>query len=64
MPMLAINKKANFDYELLEKYEAGLVLFGEEVKAVRERQIRLEGSYISPRTKSGKTEFYFIGCQI
>jgi len=64
MPMLAINKKANFDYELLEKYEAGLVLFGHEVKAVRERQISLKGSYISPRTKNGKTEFYLIGCQI
>ena len=35
MPTLAVNKKANFDYELLEKYEAGLVLSGQEVKSVR-----------------------------
>jgi len=64
MPQLAQNKKANFDYELLEKYEAGLVLFGHEVKAVRAGQLSLKGSYISVRTKGGKTELYLIGCQI
>lgn len=64
MPTLAINKKANFDYELLEKYEAGLVLFGYEVKSVRAGQVSLKGSYISPRTKNGKTELYLLGCQI
>jgi len=64
MPTLAINKKANFDYELLEKYEAGLVLFGYEVKSVRAGQVSLKGSYISPRTKNGKIELYLLGCQI
>jgi len=64
MPTLAINKKASFDYELLEKYEAGLVLFGHETKSVRAGQASLKGSYISPRTKNGKTELFLIGCQI
>lgn len=64
MPRLAQNKKANFDYELLEKYEAGLVLFGHEVKAVRAGQVSLKGSFISLRTKGGKTELYLVGCQI
>jgi len=64
MPRLAQNKKANFDYELLEKYEAGLVLLGHEVKAVRAGQVSLKGSFISLRTKSGKTELYLVGCQI
>lgn len=64
MPRLAQNKKANFDYELLEKYEAGLVLLGHEVKAVRAGQVSLKGSFISLRTKGGKTELYLIGCQI
>lgn len=64
MPQLAQNKKANFDYELLEKYEAGLVLYGHEVKAVRAGQVSLKGSFISLRTKNGKTELYLVGCQI
>lgn len=64
MPILAINKKANFDYELIEKYEAGLVLFGHEVKSVRKGQASLKGSYISPRTRDGKLELYLLGCQI
>jgi len=64
MPRLAQNKKANFDYELLERYEAGLVLFGHEVKAVRAGQVSLKGSFISLRTKNGKTELYLVGCQI
>ncbi len=64
MPQLAINKKASFDYELQDKYEAGLVLFGHEVKAVRAGQVSLKGSFISIRTKNGKTELYLVNCQI
>jgi SsrA-binding protein len=64
MPTLAVNRKASFDYELLEKYEAGLVLFGHEVKSVRAGQAGLKGSYISLRTADGKTELFLIGCQI
>ena len=64
MPLLAQNKKASFDYELLEKYEAGLVLYGHEVKAVRAGQVSLKGSFISVRTKNGRSELYLIGCQI
>jgi len=64
MPNLAQNKKAGFDYEILDKYEAGLVLYGHEVKAVRAGQISLKGSYISVRTKNGKTELYLISALI
>lgn len=64
MPQLATNKKANFDYEIQDKYEAGLVLLGHEVKAVRAGQISLKGSYISIRTKLGKQELYLVNCQI
>jgi len=41
------NKKAHFDYEILEKYEAGIVLFGHEVKSVKSGQMDLKGSYIT-----------------
>lgn len=45
--ILASNKKALFDYEILEKYEAGLMLRGFEVKSVRNGQISLKGAYIT-----------------
>ena len=64
MSALATNKKANFDYEILEKHEAGLVLFGHEVKSLRDGQGSLKGSFISTRTKNGKTELYLINCLI
>ncbi len=41
------NKRVRFDFELIEKYEAGIVLAGHEVKAVRQGHGSLIGSYIS-----------------
>lgn len=64
MSILAINKKAKFNYELLDTYEAGLVLYGHEVKAARAKQISLKGSYVSIRSNNAKTELYLINCQI
>jgi SsrA-binding protein len=45
----AYNKKAGFDYLFLEKYEAGLVLFGFEVKSIRAGHISLQGAYVIVR---------------
>ena len=47
MPVLAENKKALFDYEILEKYEAGLALTGQETKSAKMGQINLKGSYVT-----------------
>ncbi len=47
MTQLAVNKKALFDYEILEKYEAGLVLSGQEVKSVRSGHMSLKGAYVT-----------------
>lgn len=47
MPTLADNKKARFDYDVLEKYEAGLVLTGQEVKAAKNGQMKLAGAFVS-----------------
>ncbi len=47
MPTLATNKKALFDYQVLEKIEAGVALSGPEVKSTKLGQINLKGSYIS-----------------
>ena len=47
MKIIAQNKKAYFDYFVEEKYEAGIELFGTEVKSVRLGQINLKDSYCS-----------------
>jgi SsrA-binding protein len=49
MADFAYNKKANFNYEITETLEAGVELFGFEVKAVRAGQISLDGSYVIVR---------------
>lgn len=43
------NKKARFDYTIVETYEAGLVLMGSEVKALRAKDVQLKDSYIAFR---------------
>jgi len=45
MKIVADNKKAFFDYEILERLEAGIVLTGDEVKALRAKQGSLKGSF-------------------
>lgn len=47
MPIYAKNKKALFDYEILEKFEAGLVLTGQEVKSIRNGGAKLSGAYVT-----------------
>jgi SsrA-binding protein len=46
MTTYAKNKKALFDYEILEKLEAGLVLTGQEVKSIRTGHVSLKGGFI------------------
>jgi len=48
-----INKKALHDYEILEKFEAGLVLTGQEVKSIRQGHINLKGAFVTLRNKPG-----------
>ena len=43
---LARNKKAYHDYEIIEKLEAGIVLTGSEVKALRAKRVNLKDSFI------------------
>jgi SsrA-binding protein len=42
---LAENRRARFDYDILETYEAGLELTGGEVKSVKEGKMQISGSY-------------------
>jgi SsrA-binding protein len=45
--VVTVNRKARHDYEILEKYEAGISLLGSEVKALREGRANLKDSYAS-----------------
>lgn len=56
----AVNKKAYRDYELVEKFEAGIALLGTEVKSLRDGQADLDGSYARLRGQ----ECWLIGCKI
>lgn len=47
--IVAKNKKARFNYEILEKFEAGLVLSGNEIKSIRLGKINLSESYVNPK---------------
>lgn len=49
MPTLATNKKARHDYEILETFEVGIQLEGQEVKTIREGRVGLLGSYVNLR---------------
>ncbi len=49
MASYAENRKARFNYEILEKYEAGIELLGVEVKSVRGGRMSLEGAFVLPR---------------
>lgn len=65
MSTLALNKRASFDYDILEKYEAGLVLLGHEVKSIRAGQINLSGSYISIRNNAKKRpQLYLVNASV
>ena len=57
---IANNKKAFHDYFIEDQLEAGLVLDGWEVKAVRAGRVQLKESYIHWK----KDAFYLVGCHI
>ena len=54
------NKKAFHDYFIEEKYEAGIVLEGWEVKSIRDGRVQLKESYVIIHN----SELYIIGCHI
>ena len=47
MKTFAVNKRANYDYEILEKLEGGLVLKGCEVKSIKTGHISLKGAFVT-----------------
>ena len=60
MTILAKNKKGLFDYELLEKFEAGISLTGQEAKSIKVKGLSLAGSYVVIKNE----EVFWIGAKI
>ena len=60
MPVLAENRKVHHDYTILETIEAGLVLTGQEVKAIRQGKLQLAGSFVSFRGR----ELFLLGATL
>lgn len=59
-PAIAQNKKAYHDYFIEDEYEAGIELFGTEVKSIRAGRVNLKDSYVSLKTG----EAFLIGMHI
>lgn len=47
MPEIAINRRAKFDYEILEVFEAGLVLIGSEVKSIKTGHLSIKEAFVT-----------------
>ncbi len=60
MRILAENKKAYFNYQLLEKFEAGISLLGQEVKSLKTRGANLAGTYVVIKQE----EVFWLGANI
>ena len=58
--IICVNKKARFNYHILEKFEAGLVLTGPEIKSIRKGEVNIEQSYITPHNG----ELFLVGAHI
>lgn len=56
----ALNRKARFDYELLDNMTAGIELSGAEVKSIRAGKMNLAGSYVSIRG----SEAFLLGADV
>jgi SsrA-binding protein len=57
---IARNKKARFDYEIIDNFEAGIILVGSEVKSIRQKKASIQEAYA--RIKNG--ELYLTGMNI
>ena len=60
MKIISKNKKAFFNYEILEKFEAGIALNGQEVKSIKTGGVNLAGSYVILKNE----EVFWVGAKI
>ena len=58
--VVATNRRARFDFDVEETYEAGLALTGSEVKSLRASNVALSDAYAQPRAR----EIFLVNCRI
>jgi SsrA-binding protein len=58
--VIATNRRARFDYQVEDSWEAGLVLTGSEVKSLRDGNVNLSDAYAMPRGD----ELFLVNCRI
>jgi SsrA-binding protein len=58
--LVASNRRARFDYQVEDSWEAGIVLTGSEVKSIREGNVNLSDAYAMPRGG----ELFLVNCRI
>ncbi len=58
--VVATNRRARFDYDIEDRWEAGLVLTGSEVKSLRASNVNLSDAYAAPRGD----ELFLLNCRI
>ena len=49
--IVALNKRASYDYFLLDKYEAGIQLLGTEIKSIRKNSVNIKDAYVVIRNQ-------------
>lgn len=59
MPAITTNKRAYYDYEIMETFEAGLVLTGAEVKAIKNGHISLQSAYATLHVNAKTGQKFF-----
>lgn len=66
MPIYALNKKAGFNYQILDKFEAGIVLLGYEVKSIKTGHISLKEAFVTLKKSRNKIlpEAQLTNCHI
>ena len=60
MKKIAVNKKATYNYQIIEKYEAGIILTGTEVKSLRVNTGSIKEAYITEKNR----ELWLTNCHI
>lgn len=58
----AKNRKARFDYEIIETYESGIILTGSEVKSIRNGHVSIGESFVGPM--AGSSDLFLFNCDI
>lgn len=61
MSIITTNKKASFEYHILETLEAGIVLTGDEIKSIRQKTVSLNEAFATPHNGEIRLINCFIG---